>query len=136
MNARATVERLIDRVGDGEWDRLAELYAEDAVVEQPFAQPNPVTIRGREALATYFAAAARAGIRFAVTDLRVLETDDPEVVVAEYRYRRPTGEGDGLWNVQVFRVRDGDIVESRDYHDHARLGGLIRNQSPAGRSAD
>jgi uncharacterized protein len=49
----------------------------------------------------------------------VHRTADPEVVVTEYRYE---GSADGrpifITNILVTRVRDGVIVESRDYADH------------------
>ncbi|MFG3227212.1 nuclear transport factor 2 family protein [Kitasatospora sp. NPDC048194] len=54
----------------------------------------------------------------------VRETDDPEVIVAEYDYRvlnRGTGRTVEAANIQVLRVRDGLIVHSRDYHDHLAL---------------
>ena len=80
---------------------------------------------------------ARASARIAtppITDYRtadvvVHETADPEVIVAEFRY---LGSLDGrefqVPCVFVMRVRDGVIVESRDYlnpRDRMRvLGGL------------
>jgi ketosteroid isomerase-like protein len=54
----------------------------------------------------------------------VRETDDAEVVVAEFDYRvhhRVTGRTFEAANIQVLRVRDGLIVSSRDYHDHLAL---------------
>jgi ketosteroid isomerase-like protein len=54
----------------------------------------------------------------------VHETDDPEVIVAEFDYDgliTTTGHAFRFSNVQVLRVRDGLIVETRDYHDHRAL---------------
>jgi hypothetical protein len=33
--------RFLDLVGRDRWSELADLYAEDAVVEQPYARPEP-----------------------------------------------------------------------------------------------
>ena len=81
---------------------------------------------GRDAIREHFAAASRAQLRLQVRNLRVHETTDPEVVVAEYDYGIDTdGRSAIVANIQVMRVRDGLIVESRDYHDHARLAALV-----------
>jgi ketosteroid isomerase-like protein len=74
----------------------------------------------REALRQHFAAAGPAGwAGFRVEDVRVHHTADPEVVIGEFTYR-----GDAGWvapGIIVFRIRDGLIVESRDYIDHLGL---------------
>jgi hypothetical protein len=51
----------------------------------------------------------------------VHETADPEVIVAEFDYVGHVATTDTTFrvaNIQVLRIRDGLIVESRDYHDH------------------
>ena len=55
--------------------------------------------------------------------ITVHETADPEVIVAEFRYEGTvveTGEPFTIPGIFVLRVRDGKIVESRDYLDHLR----------------
>jgi ketosteroid isomerase-like protein len=65
-----------------------------------------------------------------VIDLLIHQTTDPEVVVAEFTYRWRSQEPLSVGCVVVVRVRDGKIVESRDYIDPvARLvasSGLLR----------
>ena len=69
------------------------------------------------------------------------ETADPEVVVAEYDYVIETDvQTVTVASIQVVRVRDGLIVESRDYHDHvgwrlccARAGPEPARVSPTAR---
>lgn len=130
MTPREVFERLVTGVAGGRWDELPGLYAEDAVVVHPFAHPRtPLT--GRDALREHFAAGARMGLELAVRDAVVHETADPEVVVGEFAYEGrvvATGRRFRLPNVFVLRVRDGLIVESRDYADHvafaAATGGL------------
>ncbi|MGH3659519.1 MAG: nuclear transport factor 2 family protein, partial [Micromonosporaceae bacterium] len=55
-------------------------------------------------------------------DTTVHETADPEVIVGEFAYE--VTQADGTVNlvpcVFVMRVRDGEIVESRDYIDPIR----------------
>ena len=56
-------------------------------------------------------------------------TEDPELVVSTWDYEvtvAETGRTATVANVQFLRVRDGLIVHSRDFHDHARLAGLPR----------
>ena len=46
-------------------------------------------------------------------------TGDPEVVITEFRYEGSAGGRPVLIpNIFVTRVRDGVIIESRDYADH------------------
>jgi len=62
-------------------------------------------------------------------NITIHETADPEVIVAEFEYRGTnldTGEPFVQPAIFVLRVRDGQIVESRDYFDHltaARIRG-------------
>ncbi|GAA1218619.1 nuclear transport factor 2 family protein [Streptomyces rhizosphaericus] len=101
-------------------DKLAELYAEETDVRHPMAPLGDTPLLGREALRQHFATAGSAGpAGFRVEDVRVHQTADPEVIIGEFTYRGDTG-----WTapcVIVFRIRDGLIVESRDYLDHIGL---------------
>jgi uncharacterized protein len=54
-------------------------------------------------------------------------TADPEVVIAEWDYDgvvTTTGRSFRVSNVQVSRVRNGKIVESRDHQNHAFLAAV------------
>jgi ketosteroid isomerase-like protein len=124
---RTMFERLIQGISEGRWDELADLYAEDAVVDQPLASAAPGHLEGRETIRAHFADAAGACLRMAVHDIVVHETTDPEVIIAEFDYD-VTGTGGSVTaaNIQVLRVRDGLIVATRDYHDHlARVTGGV-----------
>ncbi|GAA2157523.1 nuclear transport factor 2 family protein [Actinomadura napierensis] len=122
---RAVFEQLSAGISAGRWHELADLYAEDAVVEQPFAlPPAPPRLEGRVTIAEHFRRAAAGPLHLRTRDVVVHETDDPEVIVAEFDYDgrvAATGHVFRVSNVQVLRVRDGRIVESRDYHDHRGL---------------
>jgi ketosteroid isomerase-like protein len=58
----------------------------------------------------------------------VHETTDPEVIVAEFDYDgriTTTGRTFTIRNIFVLRVRDGLIVESRDYANHLVLADAL-----------
>jgi uncharacterized protein len=60
-------------------------------------------------------------LRYQPEAIVVHETADPEVIVAEFEYQGTvlaTGKAFAVPCVFVLRIRDGLIVESRDYIDH------------------
>ena len=108
----------------GAWDRGSAFYAEDAVVELPFALPAPARVRGRATLHERFTALGASSFDITVDNIRVHGTDDPEVIIAEFDYRGralATGRDFAVANIQVLRIRDGLIVATRDFHDHVIL---------------
>jgi ketosteroid isomerase-like protein len=124
---------------------MAALYAEDAVVELPFNRPAPLRLDGRRQLEQRNQAARGLPLELRPEHLVIHETTDPELVVAEFDYLgrvTTTGRAFRVSNVLVVRVRNGQIVASHDYHDHAALaealGGdadfqaLTRSQTAAG----
>jgi ketosteroid isomerase-like protein len=116
---RDVLVRVIDGVTGRRWDELPDLYAIDTVVTHPLGRTPP--LRGREALRTHFAAASELPLEMRADELVVHETADPEVVIGEFVYRgrnTATDHAFAVRNVFVMRVRDGEIVESRDYADH------------------
>jgi uncharacterized protein len=125
---RDVVESLIRGISEGTWEELSLLYAEDAVVEHPYAVSGPSRIEGREVLHERFKGAIARVFELNARNLVVRQTDDPEVVVAEYDYevRVPqTGKVFETANVLVVRVRDGLIVHSRDFHDHHAIAAAV-----------
>jgi ketosteroid isomerase-like protein len=125
---RIVAERLIHGISSGAWDRLLELYAPNVVVEQPFGVPGPLRLEGREQLAAHFAAGTRLPLQLSARNLVVHQTHDPEVVVAEFDYDgtiTSTGRSFTVANILVLTVRDGQIINSRDYHNHAVLAEVL-----------
>ncbi|GAA1258670.1 hypothetical protein GCM10009665_56040 [Kitasatospora nipponensis] len=122
---REVFQKLIEGITAGRLSQLGELYAEDAVVETVFAPVGPRRFEGRAALEARFAEiSAQMPVELTATNVVIRETDDPEVVVAEWDYQvhhRATGRDFEVANIQVLRVRDGRIVSSRDFHDHLAL---------------
>src|SRR5689334_5942202 len=118
---RQVVEELIEGVPARRWDTLPDLYAPGAVVHHPMQLPVPVTIEGRQALAEHFQRAAQLPLEMTAENVVIHQTVDPELVVAEFDYRArntATGADFTVANVFLVRVRDGLIVESRDYSNH------------------
>ena len=129
--------RLVAGIAAGDWQDLADLYADDAVVEQPMApgepgSTRPVRITGRKAIEEHFARAARMPLLLRAQNVVVHATEDPETIVVEYDYagqvagRKPFTSA----NVQVLTVRDGRIVSSRDYHDHSAIAAAVASSTP------
>jgi ketosteroid isomerase-like protein len=117
----------VQGIADQAWQKLHELYAEDTIVEHPFALPVPRRAEGREAMRQHFADFAAAPLKLKICNMIVRQTADPEVVVAEWDYdgvATTTGRTFRVSNVLVSRVRDGRIVASRDYHNHAFMAAV------------
>jgi ketosteroid isomerase-like protein len=117
--------RLVSGVAEGRFDELPDLYAEVTDVRHPIATPESAPLTSRHALREHFTVPpeARASIpERRVVDVIVHETADPEVIVAEFAYEFPMPDGSvtKVPCVFVMRVRDGEIVESRDYIDPIR----------------
>jgi uncharacterized protein len=122
------LEALMRGIAEQEWQGLNELYAEDAVVEYPFALPTPRRSQGREAMREHFAAFSAAPLKLEIRNWVVHLTTDPEVIIAEWDYEgtvTTTGDSFRVSNIQVSRVRGGKIVESRDYHNHAFMAAVM-----------
>ena len=125
---REVLERLINGISHRQWHALHELYAQDALVEYPFALPEPARLDGHEAIRRYFAAVARMPLELQARDITMHQTGDPEVIVAEWDYDglvTTTGRSFRVSNIQVSRIRDGQIVASRDYHNHLVLAEVL-----------
>jgi ketosteroid isomerase-like protein len=93
-------------------------------LEMPFLPEGmPRRIEGRAEFIAFVTAGREAlPVTFVeFRDLVIHETTDPEVIVAEFEYQgtvAETGEEFALPGIFVMRVRDGEIVSSRDYFDH------------------
>jgi len=124
---REVFEKLLNGIVDQDFASLSTLYAEDTVVTQMFIVPGPNRIEGRAGLEKHFGTVPP--VKMAARNVVIHETGDPEVVVAEWTYDVeviPTGKKFSTDNVIVARVRDGLIVESRDYHNHAVFADAFR----------
>ena len=112
---------LVNGIADGNPEGLPELYAEQIDVVHPFDPLHGAPFRSRDEIRRGMERlAAGPRPRRQVGNVRIHETTDPEVIVAEFEYQGTTDAGEpyALPAIFVMRVRDGEIVSSRDYHDH------------------
>jgi len=122
------VRRLLEGIAAGPTPALSDLYDADAVVELPFARPGGLRLEGRPAISEHFARAAQVPLRLLPVDVTLHLTADPDVVIAEYQYDGTaiaTGRSFVASNVQIVHVRNGLIVSSRDFHDHAAMASAL-----------
>jgi hypothetical protein len=117
---RQVFDELLRTSVDGDWDGLLDLYAEDTVIEMPFAPPGvPTTSEGATFRQRIKGMAGNRPWKFSSAEnVLVHETTDPEVIIAEYTLRgtvSATGAPLALSYAMVITVRDGKIVHSRDY---------------------
>lgn len=97
---------------------FVQMFAEDGVMEFPYALPSPRRLEGREALAAHLAYLARLVELLSVSDVVKHETTDPEVFIVEFASSGravATGEPFEQRYISVIRVRDGHIVHYKDY---------------------
>ena len=106
-------------------EALLDLYAQPTDVRHPFAPLGAAVLRGREQLREHFEAgiAALGDVdRFDPVEVTAHLTEDPEVVVFEFAYAIVrNGRSFEVPNIFVTRVREGKIVESRDYAHHVGM---------------
>ncbi len=128
---------LDDGEQERELDALARRYAEHTDVRHPFAPLGDTPMFTRDELRAHFGAGEPTpGVeRFEAVDLTVHRTGDPEVVVVEFRYAGVVaGRAFAVPCIFVVRVRDGQIVESRDYVDHVGMARAFGRLEALGRA--
>ncbi|WP_007513992.1 nuclear transport factor 2 family protein [Pseudofrankia saprophytica] len=104
-------------------ERADELYAEDVIIELPFARPGmPSRFEGRAVFGA-FAAAGRASLPVRFEGFRnvvIHDTADPQVIIVEYDLAgtiTTINRQASASFVLVLRVRDGRIVHLREYQN-------------------
>jgi ketosteroid isomerase-like protein len=133
LSAREVFLALVNGVAEGRWADLPDLYAEQTDVVHPFDPLRAPALRTREELREHFRPTEDDGPRLErrAANITIHETTDPEVVIAEFEYQGvlpETGEPFAQPGIFVLRVRNGQIVSSRDYFDHlttARIHGQL-----------
>jgi len=120
---------------DGDADGFADLFAPDAVIEVPFAPPGaPARLAGRDAIREYSRHVTTSLLR--IEDFEVVElyqTQDPEVVIVEVSAKATlttTGQSVVATSIQVFRIRDGQIVLFRDFANPGILADVMSEPRP------
>jgi len=119
-------------------DDLPQFYAEETDVIHPFHPESAPALRTREEVREHFARglSMRPEISREPRNVRIHESTDPEVVIGEFEYHSTivdTGETFDMPGIFVMRVRNGEIVESRDYADHALIARVFASAGRSGR---
>lgn len=115
----ATLAAIRELLRYGDWAGLAAHWAEDGVMELPFALPGtPSRIEGRPAIASNQAGSLRLFARFETPEFTAYPTLDPDVFFAEYRSDaevRATGRPYRNTYTGYFRFRNGKLVHWKEY---------------------
>jgi ketosteroid isomerase-like protein len=121
---RGVFERLVYGVSDLRVDELPLLYAEETQVTHPFLPGAPV-LRTRDDLREHFGGLKDMEVGIQARDLVTYQGTDPEILIGEFDYQGRAGGGPEfrISNAFVLRIRNGLIVESRDYGDHLGIAG-------------
>jgi ketosteroid isomerase-like protein len=122
MPTPAEVFDTYQRMGNtSDVDGFLDLLDDDVLMEWMFPIPGfPSQLRGRENLREFYGRqATRVGSHRSVyRDAVVHQSTDPEVIIGEYTRditAVATGETTTKACVAVMRIRDGKIVNFRDY---------------------
>ncbi|MER6003647.1 nuclear transport factor 2 family protein [Nonomuraea angiospora] len=134
-SAREVAARLIEVSATGDHEAMLALYAPDVVIEIPFAPPGVPTRSVGSDLLRARVEAVKGLWRFERADaVNLLETADPDVVVAEFTLHgsvTATGRSFASTYVMIVTVRDGLIVHSRDYGNPMASAELMREVAGA-----
>ncbi|GAA4042675.1 hypothetical protein GCM10022213_11340 [Parerythrobacter jejuensis] len=108
--AQATIERFWQIQDEGDYTKLVDLFAEDAVLEDPVWG----TYNGRDAIlkfmTTMVSEMGERKIHFTVDEI----CGDDHAVWARWTMHVPGGSRGG---VGIYKVRDGQVTYYRDYMD-------------------
>jgi uncharacterized protein len=117
---RAKVEECHRLLVAGEYGKFVDLFADDAVMEFPFAPPGlPAKVEGRKAIAEFFSTGVSKMVKFEkFTVHEYTPSTKPGVVFVEF-----TGEGKSLVNGSAFKqtyclrltVAGGKITHFKEY---------------------
>ena len=127
---RETIEAVLRAIIEGTRDDVADLYAEDVLITNPFVAEGLRESRGNEALRTRMKSFAQYLDYAEVKNVTIHDTTDPQVAIAEFTVAGtlvPTGEAFELASINVIRVVDGLIIESRDHSDGLAAAKLLES---------
>ncbi|WP_084259143.1 nuclear transport factor 2 family protein [Microtetraspora malaysiensis] len=123
LTPREVLARYHQAMIDRSADDLADLYADDAAHAFPFRVPGaPERLDGREEVRAFYRAAwGDSPVRLTkIEDVVVHPAADPEVIVGEWvgvGSLNPDGRPFRATGLLLGRVRDGKIIDMRDYMD-------------------
>lgn len=108
----------LDHFAEAEFDQFPGTVAEEFVLRLPFVPPGvPNEIRGREKVREVLENTSKGRSRIAFSDVNIMRTEDPELVVATANGEATMANGNIYRNSYVFftRIRDGEVLEHTEY---------------------
>ncbi len=108
----------LNHFAEAEFDQFPGSIAEDFVLYLPYVPPGvPNEIRGRERVRSVLEQTAQGRSRIEFTDVNIMRTEDPELVVATANGSATMANGNIYRNSYVFftRIRDGVVLEHTEY---------------------
>lgn len=123
FSPRQLVDQFLRAAVSDRPEDMADCYASDVVIEMPFAPAGlypPRAETTREELRARFKAGSAVRRYERLGNVVIHETTDPEVIITEYDLHGhlvTSGEPFVMSFVMVMTVREGLIVNTRDYSD-------------------
>jgi ketosteroid isomerase-like protein len=108
----------LDCFGEGEFDAFPGKVAEDFVLRLPFVPAGvPSEFKGREAARAALAGSANGRSKLVFSNVRILRTEDPDLVVTTADAEATMASGKRYRNsyVMLTRIRDGLVLEHIEY---------------------
>lgn len=122
MNPVAVVERfLASTLAD---DARDELWDDDAVMEMPYRDSEPRTLRGKRAILAYGTQLRGRLNPSRFSDIRIFPLSDAEQVLAIARFDATVVDSGRVYSdelVQLFTVRSGRVVRRVEYFNPMAL---------------
>lgn len=103
---------------EGKFDAFPGTVSPDFVLRLPFVPEGvPSEIKGRDAARAALEASARTRTKIAFSNVRILRTEDPELVVTTCDGEATMGSGKIYRNSYVMftRIKDGEVLEHTEY---------------------
>jgi ketosteroid isomerase-like protein len=124
LTPKQLVTKLLEAFVARDAETIISIYDEAEVIG-PFALPKKLVVKNVKRDAAELIRRSTTSIssrmyeNIKVKDLTVFETKDPEWVIMEWTYISKVGEEEiENANISVMQVRDGRIIQARDYHNH------------------
>jgi uncharacterized protein len=127
-SAKDVLKAWLDAIAAQNLDACAALLADDVLVRVPLAPPGvPPQITGKAAFEPVMRQVHSLFAGYDWFDMELFGTDDPEVAIATSGSKVTLADGRDYVNDYVVfaRVRDGLIVEYREYFDPIRAGAAL-----------
>jgi uncharacterized protein len=126
LSPAQVLERRRSVIAAHDTDGFVALFADDAVIEMPFAGAGlPARLDGKAAISALSKGMESAPLRVDdIVTTAYYQTSDPELVVVEIVSQgtvTATGQRFEAPCIQVFRIRDGQIRLMRDYFNPVGL---------------